>query len=136
MPFVESSAHEAPGARALAPALPRSLGGLVHCLPKVGRMVATPSDFRVDPERTELTDGRSLTLKAACNVLRQLTECGLLEWEGRAAETRASTTASRTWTDQRFVLNRVIDQVKVQVSDSVFADKRAIGYFFCIDFAK
>lgn len=39
-------------------------------------MVATPSDFRVDPERTELTDGRSLTLKAARNVLRQLTEGG------------------------------------------------------------
>lgn len=47
-------------------------------------MVATPSDFRVDPERTELTDGRSLTLKAARNVLRQLTEGGLLEWEGKS----------------------------------------------------
>ena len=48
-------------------------------------MVATPSDFRVDPERTELTDGRSLTLKVAHNVLRQLTEGGLLEWEGKSS---------------------------------------------------
>ena len=48
-------------------------------------MVATPSDFRVDPERTELTDGRSLTLKVARNVLRQLTEGGLLEWEGKSS---------------------------------------------------
>ena len=99
-------------------------------------MVATPSDFRVDPERTELTDERGLTLKAARNVLRWLTEGGLLEWEGRATETRASTTAPRMWTDQRFVLNRVTDQVKVQVSDSVFAGESAIGYYFCIDFSK
>lgn len=48
-------------------------------------MVATPSDFRVDPERTALTDGRSLTLKVARNVLRQLTEGGLLEWEGKSS---------------------------------------------------
>lgn len=107
-------------------------------------MVAAPSDFRVDPERTALTlpltqndsttegepsgseqaqqrsdkagidlqtffvleeneqsaiklavtngrvttagltDGRGLTLKAARNVLRQLTEGGLLEWEGKS----------------------------------------------------
>ena len=31
-----------------------------------------------------LTDGRGLTLKAAHNVLRQLTEGGLLEWEGKS----------------------------------------------------
>lgn len=108
-------------------------------------MVATPSDFRVDPERTaltlpptqndsttegepsgleqvqrrsdkveidlqaffaleeneqsairlavtngrvttaELADERGLTLKAARNVLRQLTEGGLLEWEGKSS---------------------------------------------------
>ena len=96
-------------------------------------MVATPSDFRVDPERTALTDGRSLTLKVARSSSPR---AGFLNGRGRAAETRASTTASRTWTDQRFVLNRVIDQVKVQVSDSVFAGESAIGYFFCIDFAK
>lgn len=108
-------------------------------------MVATPSDFRVDPERTALTlpltqndsttegepsepeqaqqrsdkagidlqtffvleeneqsaiklavtngrvttaepaDERGLTLKAARNVLRQLTEGGLLEWEGKSS---------------------------------------------------
>ena len=44
-----------------------------------------PSDLRVDPERTALTDGRSLTLKVARNVLRQLTEGGLLEWEGKSS---------------------------------------------------
>ena len=49
-------------------------------------MVATPSDFRVDPERATLTDGRSLTLKVARNVLRQLTEGGLLEWEGKSSK--------------------------------------------------
>ena len=48
-------------------------------------MVAAPSDFRVDPERTVLTDGRSLTLKVARNVLRQLTEGRLLEWEGKSS---------------------------------------------------
>ena len=106
-------------------------------------MVATPSDFRVDPERTaltlpltqavsqqkrslpdwgkhssdkagidlqtffaleeneqgaiklavtnghittaELADERGLTLKAARNVLKQLTEGGLLEWEGKSS---------------------------------------------------
>ena len=108
-------------------------------------MVATPSDFRVDPERTELTlpltqndsttegepsgseqaqqrsdkagidlqtffvleeneqsaiklavtngrvttaelaDERGLTLRVARNVLRQPTEGGLLEWEGKSS---------------------------------------------------
>lgn len=48
-------------------------------------MVATPSDFRVDPERTELADERGLALKAARNVLRRLTEGGLLEWEGKSS---------------------------------------------------
>ena len=32
----------------------------------------------------DLADERSLTLKVARNVLRQLTEGGLLEWEGRS----------------------------------------------------
>lgn len=48
-------------------------------------MVATPSDFRVDPERTELTDGRSLTLKAARNVFEAAHRGRAFEWEGKSS---------------------------------------------------
>lgn len=87
-------------------------------------MVATPSDFRVDPERT------ALTLPLTQND--STTEGEPSEPEQAQQRSDKAGIDSQTF----FVLNRVIDQVKVQVPDSVFAGESAIGYFFCIDFAK